>query len=153
MTCLTYVFHGVTWAGGGHFLSAILTPLIGGIVAYIAWQQFTVNRRQHLLALFEKRLAVFNSTMKMIASVNRDANADLNQCFQFIRDTRDHEFLFRKEVGDYINEVYHKAVALHAKNQMASSAALEITQTMEWFIQQSKEAKNIFLKYMDFREP
>ncbi len=150
---MCHILGSIPWAGVGHFLSAILTLLIGGIVAYIAWQQFTINRRQHRLALFEKRLAVFNSTMKMIASVNQDANADLNQCFQFIRDTRDHEFLFRKEVGDYISEVYKKAITLHAKNQMRSTAALEITQTMEWFIQQSKEAKNIFLKYMDFRDP
>jgi len=91
--------------------------------------------------------------MKIISSVIQDANVNLNQCFQFIRDTRDHEFLFHKEVGDYISEVYKKAVALHKKNQIGPGAALEITQTMDWFIQQSKEAKNVFLKYMDFRDP
>lgn len=91
-------------------LSASLPVVIAGIVAYIAWQQFAVNRRQHRLALFEKRLVVFNSTMKMISSVVQAANADLTQCFQFIRDTRDHEFLFGSEIGEFINEVYRKAV-------------------------------------------
>src|SRR5436309_4314510 len=132
-----HVFDGGVWTVIGRVLTASLPVVIAGIATYIAWQQFAVNRRQHRLALFEKRLVAFNSTMKMISSVIQAANADLNQCFEFIKETRDHEFLFGPEVGAFIDEVYHKAVALHAQAQMGPGGAEQFRQTLEWFVGQS----------------
>ncbi len=141
------------WAVVARVLSASLPVVISGIVTYIAWQQFTVNRRQHRLALFEKRMVVFNSTMKMIASVLQSANPTLAQCFQFIQDTRDHEFLFGPEVGDFINEVYKKATTLHTHIMMGPSSAAQQTEVMGWFIGQMGEARRVFFPYLDFRKP
>ncbi len=134
-------------------MSASLPVVILGIATYIAWQQFVVNRRQHRLALFEKRLAVFNSTMKLIASVVRQGNATLDDCFELIRDTWEHEFLFGPEVGDFINEVYKKSVELHTQNGEGSAGAVRRREILEWFFGRSDEARKIFLKYMDFRKP
>jgi len=134
-------------------MSAILTPLIALIALYIASQQFAINRRQHRLALFEKRMAVFNSTMNMIASVVQTANPTLPECFKFIQDTRDHEFLFGSEVGAFINEVYKKATALHAHIQVGPGGAAQQTEIMTWFIGQMGEARKVFLRYIDFRKP
>lgn len=143
----------MAWTEIGRFLSAILTPLIATIAVYIAWQQFAINRRQHRLALFEKRMAVFNSTMNMIASVVQTANPTLPECFKFIQETRDHEFLFGPEVGVFINEVYKKATALYAHIQVGPSGAAQQTEIMTWFIGQMGEARKIFLRYLDFRKP
>lgn len=140
--------------GVGHFLSAILTPLIGGIVAYIAWQQFTVNRRQHRLALFEKRLAIYNFTMKMLATAMRSADPTHEEGFQFMRDTRDHEFLFGPEVTKFLNDIYSKAVKLHAHQaENNPETALQRTELMTWFEGQMGEARKVFLPYLDFRKP
>lgn len=149
MAFLTHLY----WPEVGRVLSAALPVVISAIVTYIAWQQFAINRRQHRLALFEKRMVVFNSTMKMIASVAQSANPTLSQCFQFIQDTRDHEFLFGPEVGEFINEVYKKATALHAHIQAGVGGAAQQTQIMQWFIGQMGEARKVFLKYLDFRKP
>jgi hypothetical protein len=147
------LFVHLPWAGTGRVLSASLPVVISAIVTYIAWQQFAINRRQHRLALFEKRMVVFNSTMKMIAAVVQSANPSLGRCFQFIQDTRDHEFLFGPEVGNFINEVYKKATALHAHIMTGSSSAAQQTEIMTWFIGQMDEARKIFLPYLDFRKP
>src|SRR5437773_1436515 len=114
MCLFIFLFWVWVWVWGevGRLLSASLPVVISGIVTYIAWQQFVINRRQHRLALFEKRMVVFSSTMKMIAAVVQTANPTLPQCFQFIQETRDHEFLFGSEVGEFINKVYRKAAAL-----------------------------------------
>jgi hypothetical protein len=146
-------FSSVTWSEIGHFLSAALTPVIGLIALYIAWQQFVVNRRQHRLALFEKRLAVFNSTMKMIGAVIETADAKLPQCMKFIQETRDHDFLFGPEVGAYITEVYKKAIALGTHLAVGSAHAAQQTEVLEWFIQQATKARDVFLPYLDFRKP
>ncbi len=145
--------YSINWAEVGRVLSALLTPIIAVIALYIAWQQFTINRRQHRLALFDKRLAVFNSTMKMIASVIQDANATLTDCFGLIRDTREHEFLFGPEIGAFINDLYRKGVELHAQSAVGATGAARQTEILQWFVGRSEEAKKIFRKYMDFTKP
>ena len=52
---MRYLITSVNWSGIGHVLAASLPVVISAIVTYIAAQQYAVNRRQHRLALFEKR--------------------------------------------------------------------------------------------------
>ncbi|MCI0351103.1 MAG: hypothetical protein L0Z53_16885, partial [Acidobacteriales bacterium] len=153
----------VSWDTVVAVFSALLTPAIAIVAVYIAYQQAATNRRQHRLALFDRRMNVLNSTMKLIASIMQDAHAELDQLFQFIRDTRDHEFLFGPEVGEHINQIYRKGVELRAKNEVLKAgmrageerqAAIEReTELLDWFAEQMAVTRKTFLKYLDFREP
>ena len=129
----------IDWAQVGKVLLASIPPLVLLITTYIAVMQFLINRRQYRLALFEKRLAVFDSTMRMIASVVKMGKADLNECFQFMQETRHHELLFGPEVSKFINEVYHKAVELYAQIAPGDAAA-QRTEILTWFVAQMKQA-------------
>ena len=137
----------LNWAAVG----SVFTLVLSGILTYVAYQQYVINQRQYRLALFEKRMAVFNSTMEMIASVVKSANPTLPECFQFIQDTRNHEFLFGPDVGEFINEVYKKATALRA--HIMTAGAAQQTPIMQWFVDQMGEARKMFLPYLDFRMP
>jgi hypothetical protein len=95
----------VDWERLVRVLAALLTPAIGVVTTYIAVQQYKTNRRQHRLALFEKRIAVFDSTMNLIAAVLRAGRAELDQLFTPLRETRDHELLFGPEIGEFIMDV------------------------------------------------
>ena len=50
----------------------LLTPAIGLVAIYIAWQQWNTNRNKLKLDLFEKRFSVFQSTRTFLSSVLRD---------------------------------------------------------------------------------
>jgi hypothetical protein len=143
----------IDWSYVGRVLSAAITPLVAVIATYVAIAQFLINRRQYRLALFEKRMAVFNSTMNMIASVVQSANPKLDECLKFLRETRDHELLFGPEVGKFINEIYDKAVTLHSKTAGEPATGAQQTEALNWFAKQMREARKIFLKYLDFRKP
>lgn len=137
----------------GKALSGFLTLLVAATVAYIAFQQYSINRRQYRLALFEKRMAVFNTTVTFIASVLQTTRPSLNDCIQFIRETRDHEFLFGADVRDFIDSVFKKATKLEMYNQMGAQNASERAETLNWFDGKIKGAREIFLKYLDFTDP
>jgi hypothetical protein len=134
-------------------LSALLTPTIGGITTYIAVQQYKTNRSQYRLALFAKRLAVFDSTMNFIAAVLRDANVELQQLYALMRETREHDLLFGPEIGQYINdELYTKGLELHTRTMVgwtgkhrASSHTLGMVQSP------GQGCYREFFKYIDFR--
>ena len=123
------------------------TLAIGGIALTIQRQQANTNRLQYRLALFERRMKVFDSTMDLIAVV-------LPRAFQFLRETRDHELLFGAEIKDYLDEVYRKTVRLHTIDAVSRSEDIpKRTELLDWFSRQSAVATRKFLKYLNFREP
>jgi hypothetical protein len=144
------------WDSIVRLLYALLTPAIAIIAVYIAYQQHVTNRRQHRLALFERRMKVFDSTMNLIASILQDASVKLDQLFQFLRETRDHEFLFGPEISQYIDDLYRNGVQLRASGALLQRNPEEIrrnTDLLNWFSGQSAIAREKFLKYLDFTKP
>ena len=143
----------INWSTVGAVSSASVTAITALTVTYVAVAQHLISRHQYRLALFERRMVVFNSTMNMMASVLQSAKPSFEQIFQYLRETRDHEFLFGPEVGTFVNEVYKKAVQLNAHNEMGSQAATQKAQILNWFIEQMGEARKVFLRYLDFGKP
>lgn len=144
------------WARLGIVTSTGLTIFIAFAAVFVAYQQHVTNKRQLRLALFEKRLAVYESVMKVKGLVIRNARLDLNQLFEFIQETRNYEFLFGEDVSDYIDEIYKKGVEVWARVGNPAIPPAEMTSTtalLEWFSGQEKVARAIFLKYMDFTKP
>lgn len=136
------------------FLSGLLTPLIALLAVWIAYQQYVINRRQHRLTLLERRLAVFNATAELIAVILQKATVELNELFDFLRKTREHEFLFGPEVGKYINEIYSRGLELRTRNAVRRAGDIpKITELLDSFSSEMKRARAIFLKYIDLRKP
>ena len=142
------------WSQLGVSMQAALTVLIGIAAVYIAYQQHVTNKRQLRLALFQRRLAVYESMMKLRGLVLAHGRLDLNHMFDYIRETREHQFLFGEDVADYISETYHNAVKVwNTGQQSAFLEPVTAARATEWFVQQEKVAREKFLKYMDFTEP
>ena len=143
----------INWSTVGAVSSASVTAITALTVTYVAVAQHLISRHQYRLALFERRMVVFNSTMNMMASVLQSAKPSFEQIFQYLRETRDHEFLFGPEVGTFVNEVYKKAVQLNAHNEMGSQAARQKAEVLNWFNAHMGEARKVFLRYLDFTKP
>jgi hypothetical protein len=138
------------WAILGRTLQGFLTLLIAAIAVGIAYQQWVVNRRQYRLALFEKRMAIYNRTKEFIAEVMQRLNPQIPECITFMRDTRDHDFLFGPEIDVFINALYKNAVDLNTCNTV--NAAQQRAEIVKWFSTQMGEATKLFQRYLDFRE-
>jgi hypothetical protein len=134
-------------------LTAMLTPAIALLAAYIAWQQHKTNRNQFRLSLFERRYKLFDSTSKLIATVlkrGKIANTDLEE---FLWDTKESEFLFGNDIKTYLAELYDKAVDVYSLEAAADDPQKEKRkQTLLWFSGQGDEIKKRFGRYMAFRE-
>ena len=154
-------FCSIEWAQVAKALQALLTPAIGiatVVVAVIASriqrQQAETNRRQYRLALFEKRMKVFEATQTLIATIIRDATIDLNQLFQFLRETRDASFLFGPEIVEYMDDLYRRGTELRARELVNRQEDIERrTELPDNFARESARAAERFMKYVDFREP
>jgi len=79
------------------FLSAALTPTIGGIVTYIAYQQMRINRARHRHELYERRLTVFKAVRSFLSDIIRESKTDFQRVTQFYTDVGEADFLFGKD--------------------------------------------------------
>jgi hypothetical protein len=131
--------------------SGLLTPVIAVIAVYIAYQQHLTSRRQHRLALFQQRLAVFNATKKLLLSIVADASVDLNQLREFSSDTSQHLFLFGQDIEMYVRELYKNALDYRGLHRKPSPE--DDTQLLLRFTDDLVNLESRFLPYMDFRKP
>jgi hypothetical protein len=134
-------------------LSAMLTPAIALLAAYIAWQQHKTNRDQFRLGLFERRSKLFDSAGKLIGTVLRCAKVTDADLGEFLWDTKESEFLFGSDIKTYLDDLYGKASDVYSlENAADEEQKNQRKQALLWFSGQGEELKKKFGKYMAFRE-
>lgn len=140
----------------------LLTPLIGIIATYIAWQQWKTNQNKLKLDRYERRLQVYKEVVRFISIGIRDANYDNNELMTFRSKVSEADFLFGEEVPKYIDELHRRAVNLHRWNQEYrdysqqkpegydhGKVVEEKHKELTWVSSQLEPARNIFKKYLD----
>jgi hypothetical protein len=92
--------------------SALLTPIIAVIATYIAWQQWKTNKQKYAFDLYERRLRVYEEVRKILSLIGRDAKVDPSQLLEFRTSVMEADFLFGREIPEYIDDVYRHGVEL-----------------------------------------
>jgi hypothetical protein len=140
----------------------LLTPIIGIIATYIAWQQWKTNQNKLKLDRYERRLQVYKEVVRFISIGIRDANYDNNELMTFRSKVSEADFLFGEEISKYIDELHSRAVNLHRWNQEYrdysqpkpegydhGKVVEEEHRELVWVTSQLEPARNIFKKYLD----
>jgi hypothetical protein len=142
----------MNWAIAGVIAQACLTIFIAAAAVYIAYQQYATNRRQLRLALFEKRLTVYEAVWMLLVGAAFDKSFDYPELMKLKGYAKDHQFLFGKEVSDYIDEIYKKVENVRPATPPAEEPE-SVATLREWFAAQEEIARAKFFKYMDFTKP
>lgn len=137
--------------------SSLLTPIIGIVASIILILQYLLARRTWRLNLYDKRYPVYLETMSFIASVVRDGEVNKEELLKFLRNSRDKEFLFKKDTRIYLNDLYKKGLQLMRVQKKHESLpvgeelnkkANEESELLEWFSKQFDYAKELFGQYL-----
>ncbi|MGE0882757.1 MAG: hypothetical protein AB7P14_04385 [Blastocatellales bacterium] len=140
----------------------LLTPVIGIIATYIAWQQWKTNKNKLRLDKYEKMLQVYKEVVRYISVGIRDANYDDNELMTFRSKVTEADFLFGDEVSKYIDELHQRSVSLsrwnkeyrdHSQSKPVGydhkNVVDEMHKELAWVSSQLEPARNIFKKYLD----
>ena len=143
-------------------VSGLLTPLIGLIAAYIAWQQWKTNRQKLILDRYDRRLRVYEEVRRILSIVMRDAKASTEDLLKFRTAVSEADFLFGPEVMAYIDVVYKRGLHLWQRSTEYRDSTQdrsadydhqivvrEMNQELVWFTAQFEPAKQLFKKYLD----
>lgn len=94
-------------------LSALLTPIIAVVGAYIAWQQWRTNRNKLKLDLFDRRFGVYDATRNLIRDVLTQTHPSDEQLLKFRANTGEASFLLNQTIAKYLtDEMWNKAADL-----------------------------------------
>jgi len=98
-------------------LLAAMTPLIGLIAAYIAYQQHKTNQFRLRHELYERRLRVYKSVQGFLSEILRDGDVPWHRTSQFYGDALEAVFLFDPAIQKHIDLLYEKAIDLHGLHE------------------------------------
>jgi hypothetical protein len=127
-------------------LKILPTAIIAGIVAYVAWQQWRTNKRTLDLALFDRRLRVWEGTFEITECVRKCRDSEIDICkddiANIVKLTAPVNFLFDNEVRGLIDELIYKIHALPKSKDVAMYN--------EWMETKLGHLDKLFHQYMDF---
>jgi hypothetical protein len=138
-------------------LSAALAPITAIVALGIAYRQYRLEKIKFRHELYEKRLAIFNATMNLLAVVMRTSNVQMGDLIKFLQDTNQSYFLLGKDISDYLTEIYEKGVDLNCRCEMIHDSTFqndeertccikEKTELVKWFYHQLTVAREKFAK-------
>ena len=137
-------------------LQALLTPVIGIAVVYIAWQQWQANTRKLKLEMYDRRRRIYDEVVAFLGLVLRDFKPDIPDVLAFRRATAEADFLFDSEITNYIDEVVKQALSIrvaHLKLTPPGNDHAKVVEAMsereEWFAGQHDIARLKFRPYLD----
>lgn len=141
---------------------AVFSVLLASAVAWITYQQLSVNRLKLKLELFERRIVIFEAVKAFLGKILATGKTSSDDCIQLLRDTNQAEYLFGSEVSAYIMTLYTKGIELEYLNKKLSGVdaipigpercklAEQDADALKWFSQQYEVMKATFRKYLMF---
>jgi hypothetical protein len=139
---------------------SIITVIIGGIVAYVGYQQHLVNRERLKLDLFEKRFAVYTGLQNCLANIFQKGVFDSATDIALMLNTHPSVFLFDETITNYIKEVRNRALLLEEtvasldglpKSDQRSALVKQKYEHLKWLSEQNVKLPGIFSPYLKFR--
>ena len=143
-------------------IAVIPSLIVGMITAYIAYNQYRVNKDKLRLDLFEKRLEAYEKLQEYFNYFIRKGCID-NEAI-IILSTAHYKsvFLFGSEVTEYIDEVRDKAIEMRRlRIKLHNHKALPIgeernkvsdrdSELFEWHLDQQRDSQKLYIKYLKF---
>jgi hypothetical protein len=90
------------------YLTALLTPLVAIIAAYVAWRNVATARNKLKLDLFDRRLKAYDHIQDVISDALKDKANEREAKLSFeqvIRSYGEYEWLFSKDIHNHVKNV------------------------------------------------
>ena len=140
-------------------LSALLTPLIAIITAFIAYQQHKNARLKLKHDLYDKRLSIFKIAVQFASAIWRSSGITSNIIKNFTLDITESYFLFEEDMFDYLISLRDRANRLleieetikYGKAEDREKLLAEADELRKSFGRERPVLRKKFAKYLDLR--
>lgn len=110
---------------------ALLTPVLGAIGSYIAWQQWRTNHHRLRHDLFESRYSIYRSAVEFIGSIMREGTPTQAAQDAFLIGTQGVGLLLGDAVAEYLHELWVDAIDLETHQNIFADLPIGEARTKE----------------------
>jgi hypothetical protein len=136
--------------------SALLTPIIALLAAYIAYMQRHTNERRRKSEYFDRRIAVYEAIAQYLGKVLALGRVENDTEMKFLSDTTNVFFLFGADVRTFVLDILKKSQELHTLQTMQdqlSGKNLEDSlakhdEIIGWFNHELRGLEKSFKRYL-----
>ena len=142
------------------FLEPVSAIVIGVIVAYIAWRQYKLERRQLQHELFDRRFAMYKAVLDLLNSIRAGGGSNLDTRIDtFSSMTEGSLFIFDSTVKSVLDELRIQAFALSDLHKEydglhGNDKTENVTRQRDlkdWFEQQRPKLEEHFSKFLTLK--
>tara|TARA_R110002072_G_scaffold260864_1_gene419469 strand:- start:564 stop:1028 length:465 start_codon:yes stop_codon:yes gene_type:complete len=143
------------------YLRALGPLVIALFVAFIAYQQWKVNRAALREKLFDRRWQVFKETQSFLSEILREAKYEDESYWKFTDTCQRARFLFDGKVSDHMMEIgnrstkmrmYQRRYEVLAVGDERSELIEKEHQELKWLTDQIDPIFELFRPYLSFKE-
>ncbi|MGC9368302.1 MAG: hypothetical protein ACP5DX_02065 [Paracoccaceae bacterium] len=143
------------------YLKALGPTLVASVVAYIAFQQWRVNRATLREKLFDRRWQVFKESQAFLSEILREAKYSEESYWKFTDTCQRARFLFKDDISKYLMEIrtragqmrmYQKQLEGLPVGQKRSDIVEKENIELAWLADQLVPIFDKFKPYLSFRE-
>lgn len=146
-----------------NIISSVLTPIIAITTVYIAIQQYITNSKKLKLDLYQKRYNCYRIIKEYLKKIRVIKGENiLDELFIFESEISESEFLFSKNIKNFITEIISDSVQLAKDFENMQSIDIDesirnssIQRKKEILINFNNKLTNLgktFIDYLDFRK-
>jgi hypothetical protein len=143
------------WPG---ILTAVLTPLLAVIIAYIAYRQWRTAQNRLKLDLFDRRLAIHSTARDLIATVTSYGKIENKDMFAFLSGTPQARWLLNESIVEYLEKELWPRVTklqelvdtLDSPEVDRASNARQQRELKEWIAGQRSNLDALFDRFIKF---
>ena len=143
-------------------IAAIASSIAAGLAVYNAWELRKQGEEKLKIDLFERRYRIYEAIYRYIAHMDREGNVSDDAIRELDRGCTAIEFLFDKDVRDYVRTVRNKGIDLMTARKIMeplpvgdehSKQSALICELVKWSSQQFESAEHVFSRYLKFPVP
>jgi hypothetical protein len=142
--------------------NAALTLIVAAATAFFAYRQHQLGNTEVRIALFERRIAVYDSMKRFLANIMITGTTKTDDLVAMLRDTKHAQFLFEPgdDINGYIKEFYSKGVDLEIfqkenpaiwslpSEEQRQHLVKQESDMRRWFQEQTNVVDEKFRKYL-----
>ena len=137
--------------------AALLTPVVGTIAAYVAYQQHRTTRTTLRTHLYERRAEILRGVLAALGGVFREGRVPGETIPDLLRATSEKDYLLQRDLVEYLEELYKKAVrgyTLYPEfkdlpvGPQRTKLVNEHAEVIKWLTEQPAELRRRFVPYL-----
>lgn len=107
-------------------LTALLTPLIAILSAYVAYQQYRIRRDERQLVIYDRRISIYKSAMSILGKIHAGRALKTTEVIEWHSSVAEAQFLFGNEVPALLDELYSRVFSYAIASETYEDLSIEV---------------------------